>query len=393
MAIDLLAEAIDELFAAGPGSHGDGDFIVALQTQLARLDAFVATSAASFDAAGAWKPDGARSASAWISSQCRMPKRAAARQLARGRAVRRLPLLGQAWADGQISAAHVDVLAGVRTPATGAVLARDEELLVGQARSLPFHTFVQATRYWSQLADPDGAEESAATQRARRNVYVEQSFGGMWFGRMTLDPISGTIVSDELCRLERQLFESDWAEAKERLGREPKATELSRTSGQRRADALVGMAARSKVAPADGCRPAPLFSVLVDYDTVHGRICELANGTVVSPGSLVPWLDEALVERAVFTPCGRVEVGATARFFTGATRRALELRDRECAHPTCDIPAHRCEADHVVPYSEGGATTQANGRMACGFHNRLRNQRPRDGDGDGDGGGRAPPDW
>jgi hypothetical protein len=30
-----------------------------------------------------------------------------------------------------------------------------------------------------------------------------------------------------------------------------------------------------------------------------------------------------------------------------------------------------------VPYAEGGPTTQENGRLLCGFHNRLRSQWPK----------------
>ena len=48
-----------------------------------------------------------------------------------------------------------------------------------------------------------------------------------------------------------------------------------------RADALVEMAIRSRTVPADGRRPEPLFSVFVGFETFAGRICELANGTVV----------------------------------------------------------------------------------------------------------------
>ena len=33
-------------------------------------------------------------------------------------------------------------------------------------------------------------------------------------------------------------------------------------------------------APADGKRPAPLVTVMVDVDTFTGRVCELAAGTV-----------------------------------------------------------------------------------------------------------------
>jgi hypothetical protein len=271
----------------------------------------------------------------------------------------------------------VDLVASVRRPSTEAALARDEEMLVDYAKTLAFAEFVRVLRYWEQHADPDGAEEDAMEQQARRDVYLVPSIGGTFLGKMTLDPISGAIVCGELERLERELFEADWAKAQDDLGRDPTVDELGRTSAQRRADALVEMATRSGTAPADGRRPAPLFSVLVDYPTLSGRMCQLAQGaTVISPGTLLPWLDEAYVERAVFAPGRRVEVGITSRFFTGATRRAIELRDQECQHPYCDEPAERCQADHIVEFSKGGPTSQENGQLLCGFHNRQRNQRP-----------------
>jgi 5-methylcytosine-specific restriction endonuclease McrA len=70
-----------------------------------------------------------------------------------------------------------------------------------------------------------------------------------------------------------------------------------------------------------------------------------------------------------------IDVGVARRLFTGATRRAVQLRDHECFHPFCDVPSSDCEVDHVQPWSAGGATTQANGRPACGFHNRARHRR------------------
>jgi len=108
-----------------------------------------------------------------------------------------------------------------------------------------------------------------------------------------------------------------------------------------------------------------------------GRVCELAGGTVVTPGSLVPWLDDADIERVVFDgPSRVVDVGVRQRLFTGALRRAIEVRDRVCYHDYCDIRAPRCQVDHRVPYAVGGPTTQTNGRLACSYHNRNRHRRP-----------------
>ena len=376
MELEALTEVIDALLESDPSTYGDADSMVALHRQLSRLQCFTTSATAAFDASEDWVSDGARNASSWLATRCRMPRREARALVRRGRALRHLPACAEAWGEGELSAAHVDVVAGVRREATVEGLERDEAFLVGKAQVMTFESFGRMMTYWEQRADPDGVEDDAEKCRARRDVYLVKSLDGLWLGQMTLDPTSGVTVSNELERLEKELFEAEWAEARTTLGREPTLGDLPRSTAQRRADALVEMATRSKTAPADGRRPAPLFTVLVDWPTLGGRICELAEGQVLTPGSLLPWLDAASIERAVFGPKGRIEVGTTTRLFTGATRRAIELRDRRCTHPYCEEPPGACEVDHIVPYALGGPTTQENGRLLCGFHNRLRNQRP-----------------
>ncbi|MGD0748207.1 MAG: DUF222 domain-containing protein [Acidimicrobiales bacterium] len=376
MGTDALAQAIDELVVEGASLYGDAESVTRLVHELSRLESFTTCAVAQFDASGDWAQDGARNATAWIAAMCRIPRTMARRFVRRGRMLRRLPVTAGAWEEGSIAAPHVDLMIGLAREATETVLARDEAMLVSQAKGLRFKQFAQTVAYWDQLADPDGTEEAAESRRARRDVYLEASIDGMYLGKMTLDPISGSIVSGELERIEHEMFVADWAKAREEAGARPTVSDLSRTPAQRRADALVEMATRSALVGTDAPRPAPLFSVLVDWPTLSGRVCELAEGIVLAPGELVEWLGSAELERAVMGPKGRIEVGTTRRLFSGATRRAVELRDRECRHPLCDVTGCRCQADHIVPWSQGGATTQENGRLLCGFHNRLRNQRP-----------------
>jgi hypothetical protein len=376
MGTDALAQAIDELVVEGASLYGDAESVTRLVRELSRLEFFTTSAVAQFDTSGDWAQDGARNAAAWIAAMCRIPRAMARRFVRRGRNLRRLPAVAEAWEEGSIAAPHVDLMIGLVREATESVLGRDEAMLVSQAKGLRFNQFARTVAYWDQLADPDGTEEAAEARRARRDVYLEASIDGMFLGKMTLDPISGSIVSGELERIEHEMFVADWAKARDEAGAKPSLTDLSRTPAQRRADALVEMATRSALVGTDAPRPAPLFSVLVDWPTLSGRVCELAEGIVLAPGELVDWIGSAELERAVMGPKGRIEVGTTRRLFSGATRRAVELRDRECRHPLCDVTGCRCQADHIVPWSQGGATTQENGRLLCGFHNRLRNQRP-----------------
>ncbi|PLS75452.1 MAG: hypothetical protein CYG61_07225 [Actinobacteria bacterium] len=375
--LEGLKAELDKLCESDPIDLRDSETIVELHRCLARLEAVTTTATAAFDAAGEWDADGARSAAAWLRARCHLPPTSAHRRVRLGRELRHLPATEDAWLAGDIHDSHVSSLVGVRKPATEEALERDEEMLVGEAKKLHFSTFSRVLAYWAQHADPDGTENEAKDNRDKRKMHLSQSFGGMWFGDLVLDPISGAVVDNELRRIERELFEVDWAEARERLGDRAGVGDLARTPAQRRADAVVEMARRSGTAPADGRRPEPLFSVFVGFETLAGRICELANGTVVNPGSLVDWLDEAWIERIVFDGPSRViDVGVARRIFAGATRRAVQVRDRECFHEYCDVPVEQCQIDHKEPWSAGGPTTTKNGRLACGFHNRRRNRGP-----------------
>jgi hypothetical protein len=384
MLLDDLERDLDHLAGSDPFSYADPESIIALERLAARLEFCVARAVAAFDAGGEWGADGAKGTTAWLSTRCHLPQSVARAQVRRGRALSSLPVSSEAFCAGEIGVAQIDALAQAAAgpgAGTAEAFARDEALLVEHAKAMKFAPFRSVLAYWAQLADPEGAEESDLERMARRDVYLNKSIHDMYLGAMTFDPVSGAIVSKELVRLEQALFEADWAQAKAELGRDPKLHELCRTSAQRRADALVEMAIRSASAPPDARRPEPLFSVLVGYETLHGRISQLADGSVLAPGTLLPWMDGAWFERIVFRPGKRVECSARARFFTGGTRRAIEIRDHDgCTHEYCEEAAENCQIDHIVPYAQGGETTQENGRVMCPFHNRLRNGRePPDG--------------
>ncbi len=370
-----LVSVVDALCAADPAVLADRETLVVLHRQLERLAAVTTRAVGAFDAGRGWSAEGAHTASAWLRVHWNVPATSARRRVKLGRALREMPAVEAAWLAGDIGEAQVALLAAARTPETAECFERDEAMLVDQAGKLGYRSFARALAYWEQLADPDGTERSAERQHADRHLHLSQTFGGAWSLEGLFDPINGAILANVLERIDKELFEADWAEARERVGDKVCAGDLARTPAQRRADALVEMARRAAAMPAGSRLPEPLFSVLVGYETFAGRTCELANGTVVSPGSLVPWLDRAWVERVVFDGPKRIkDVGGRKRIFTGATRRAVQVRDRECFHPYCDRSAEGCEIDHVRPWSEGGLTVEDNGRVACGFHNRERHR-------------------
>jgi hypothetical protein len=116
---------------------------------------------------------------------------------------------------------------------------------------------------------------------------------------------------------------------------------------------------------------------VVGYETFAGPVLELFNRRVLTPGTAAAWLTQADIERVVFDgPSKVIDVGVQRRLFAGGTRRAVEVRDRECFQEACEAPAERLQVDHIHEAAKGGVTTQANGRLACPFHNRWRNHHP-----------------
>ncbi len=128
---------------------------------------------------------------------------------------------------------------------------------------------------------------------------------------------------------------------------------------------------RSATAPADGLRPRPLLTITIGIEP-FGRLCQLASGTVIAPGLVLPHLAEADIERIVYDPPNRRIEASHRRSFTGAVRRIIEIRDRHCQHHSgCDDQASRCDVDHIHPHSNGGITCICNGRLLCPAHNRI----------------------
>jgi hypothetical protein len=124
-----------------------------------------------------------------------------------------------------------------------------------------------------------------------------------------------------------------------------------------------------------------LLCILAGEVTVE-HLCELASGVVVAPGQIVPHLGRSQVQTFIFDGADRVIAASPQRTFRGMLRRAVQVRDRHCQHPSgCDAPITHCDVDHRTPHYEGGVTAEANGELECEPHNRksdLHGRQPAD---------------
>lgn len=363
-----LPDAIDALLAVDVDTLTDTELhhaVLAIERRRHRLAALSARLLSAWDARKLWADDGSKSAAARLSRDAGTSPTTAAVEMRRCRKLRSMPDTADAHAAGDLSPDHVDLLGRANQPWRECRFADHEADLVEHCRSLRFHEARRVVDYWCHRADAEAAEAAGRELRESRSCSAARTFDGMVEGRFSLDPNGGSELLDELHRLEQQLYRED-----QRGG-------TTRTSGQRRADALVEMARRSRRAAEGGLRPRPLLTILAGEDT-FARMCELADGTVIAPGQIVPYLSELDIETVVFDGPRRVISVSYRRGFTGALRRAIEVRDRHCQHPAgCDEPAAVCDVDHIVPRSRGGITSQDNGRLECTTHNRIPDRHNR----------------
>jgi hypothetical protein len=70
-------------------------------------------------------------------------------------------------------------------------------------------------------------------------------------------------------------------------------------------------------------------------------------------------------------PSVPLDLGRRRRLFSPAQRIALGMRDTGCTAESCDRPAGWCHAHHETPWSRGGPTDLAGGRLLCPRHHQL----------------------
>lgn len=349
---EAAAVDLDDLSDAGLDAE-----LMALVRERHRLDAEVARRVARWDRRGVWSGDGSRSASARLARDGLLSPREAGRTVRRARRCAAMPGTVEAWGRGEVGTDLVDLLGMAAAGGRHELFARDEALLLGECGGRSFTQAEKLVQYWRRRADaelrPDGTPPPPAT-----TMRIGTTFDGAVTGDFTLDPVGGAAVTEALRRIERDLYRAD-----QRDGR-------TRTRPERLAAALVEMAHRAMTSPADGRRPVPLVTILAGEATVE-HLCELADGTVIAPDVVVAHLGAAEVQTFIFDGADRVVAASPVRTFRGMLRRAVQVRDRHCQHPSdCDEPIVACDVDHVVPVAHGGRTEEANGRLQCEPHNR-----------------------
>ena len=324
-----------------------------------RLQAKLVEGLRSFDASAGWDAVGATSLTSWLVDRG-VPRRDAARTATLARRLEELPVTARAWSSGALTGGQVDAIVTTLDTDTVAGFAESETELVPLLVELPAADVRAVVRHWKACAAADGALPAASRARS---LYLSQ-VGDGFVGNLTLDAEGGEVVATAV-RL--AMTDDDLA------GGEP-----LHTLSERRADALVDVCRwfLDHRGGRPGGRHRPHVNVVIDLDRlVDGAGGRVVDGPLLDAATMRRLLCDAGVHRVVTDGGSSIlDYGRTTRTIPPPLWNALVVRDEHCRFPGCDRPSGWCEAHHLVPWTEGGATAPDNLALLCSRHHHRLHQ-------------------
>jgi hypothetical protein len=370
-----------DLRVAGPPPPASLDALEALGERIAELAAQLAAATyellvmlREFDARGGWH-GGFRSCAHWLVWRAGLDLGAAREKLRVARALAALPLLSESMRRGEISYSKVRALTRIATPAI-------EPELLGFARA---GTAAHVERLVRGMRRVDRIE--AGNDEARRHdsrylrAYTDEDGMVVIAGRLA--PEAGAALMRALAAGVEELYgrhgrrRGGPAAGGAQTPMDEPADDVS--AAQRRADAL-GLVAESALAGGlDPGSRGDRYQVVVHVDAEvlaatagngeGGSSC-LADGSHVSAETSRRLVCDSALVVMRHAADGRVlDVGRRTRAISPGLRRALEHRDGGCRFPGCGRTL--CDAHHVEPWADGGATSLANTLLLCRRHHRA----------------------
>jgi len=338
----------------------------------------------------AWKGEGAKSLSEWLSIETDCAHYEAQSVVLLANQLQHLPVTTAALLSGDLSGTQaVEV-------ARGAIVAPNTET---QLLNLSKHATVR------DLRDATSRVVAAATDEAARHRQIHKSrFFKAWTdsdgsfnvkGRMTV--ANGALVMAALKPIQDEIFKA------------------ARKSGEHErpeayaADALMALCekATTKQSSESGpktTRPNVVMNIRVDLsalkngNTEHGEVCEIAGVGPIPVATATEYLGEAFLKLLIIDGTDIKTIAHMGRTLPAKLRTAVEERDRVCQVPTCDMTLG-LEIDHIKPFAEGGETSFENLVRLCKrhhlqkTHDGYRLERIESGDGERSAWAwRAPPD-
>ncbi len=321
--------------------------VLELLAERERIEAALLQKVGVLAASGEWAADGATSPTSWLVHRGGIAAVEAARLVRNGRLVHQHERTAKLLDSGDVTSAHIDVMARAARHREEC-FDEHEETLLDAARTLPVETFRTVARRWRVLADDVAADAEAANSVETHHLHCSPTFHGTVRIDGELDPEGGAIL---LAALDARM--------------DP---ESSRPAAQRRAEALVRLAA--------GDSRTINVDVIIDAESLAGQLpadltdarSDLDRVGPVAPSTIRRLACDGLVGRIVRHGSEVLDVGRRRRLATPAQRRAVRARDGGCVFPECDAPIEWCDVHHLHGWADDGPTDLDNLALLCRRH-------------------------
>jgi len=314
----------------------------------------------------------------------------ARRVMARADAVEVAPEFGRALEVGEVTAAHVDGLAGalrILGDRADTLLAQSASLLSDATAMSPDEFGRHARREAQRLLNDGGV---AIFERQRRSTQLRTWIDdeGMTVLHGKFDPERGTALVSALDRAVEAMFHAGDGPG-DVPGHVFDPAPGIEPNDHRRALALLELLSSlpsstfsSSSSSSGECTAAGNLRPARAEIMVHIDLETLVNATVGSPrvigGSELPvetvrrLACDADIIPVVLNGAGvALDVGRAKRLATAHQRRALAARYETCAIPGCAVLFHRCEPHHLRPWEDGGGTDLSNLLPLCVKHHHA----------------------
>ena len=338
-----------------------GAELVGLRHLVDLLEVEFAKLASRFAETDEWDDGGFYSPIHWIRVNCHLGGGAASDRITVGEQLDQLPLSSVALEEGGIGFGHLALLARTSEAVSEAPRALDEGRLLAKGLELTVTDFRKACQRERHAADPDGFAKDERETAEERKLTISSFEDGGLFLKGVFDPAGGAAIRNALEPLARKGGKDDWRPREQRL-----------------ADALVelaGHALDSGVIPDRGSQRAHL-QVTTSLETLLSRVgapaADLELSLPISSMCVERLACDCNVTRILLDADSMViDVGRTERRIKGATRKALNHRDRHCRWPGCDRPASWSQGHHLKHWIDGGQSDLANLVLLCHRHHWM----------------------
>ena len=370
-----LTEAVDALVGEsidGFSTQALGEDLVDLRRAADRLEAEFLRRLDRFDRAHGALADGAGSTASWVRDHCAVTWKAGASRVRLARTLGELPSSLDSARAGRASLGNVTMIAQLANDVGVEQVAALEHILVGAAETLDLDGMRTVTQVARLRIDPDGVLADDNRAHERRWFECEQTYGGVFVLRGELDAEGGALVKTAIDALSHGLNRDE-----------------TRTGSQRRADALVDLAATQLRCGdhRDVHGQRPHLTLTVSADTLRGDTkgwpAELRGAGPIHPETARRIAcDAALTVVAVAPPADGgsgwtgsrppvlpLAVGRETRTIPAHLRTALNLRDQGCRFPGCDRPPAWTDGHHIIHWPDG-PTELHNLVSLCRTHHR-----------------------